>query len=298
MTAHRSGFVAVVGLPNVGKSTLVNALTGRKVAGVSAKPQTTRRRILGVRTELTTQFIFVDTPGLSIGKTKLADWMSKTAAAATREADVILLVLDAEHPGDGQETGRLLKERPEGKPIFLLLNKVDKVNKPILLPLMQKFHDTKLYAEIIPISALTGDGVDLLPDLIRPHLPEGPAWFTQDEAEAAPIAALVQEVVQERLFSKMHQEIPYGCAVMVDTCAMDGEMLRADATILVDRESHKGMVIGKGGAMIKMVGTESRLELERVLLKKVAIKLNVKVEPGWRDREAVLSDLGYRQDPA
>ncbi len=298
MSDHRSGFVAVVGLPNVGKSTLVNALTGRKVAGVSAKPQTTRRRILGVRTELRTQFIFVDTPGLSPGTTKLADWMGKTAAAATREADVILLVLDAEHPTDGGETGKLLKARPEGKPIFLILNKIDNVNKPVLLPLMERFHAAKQYAEIVPISALNGDGVELLPDLIRPHLPEGPAWFTEGEAEAAPDAALVQEIVQERLFSKMHQEIPYGCAVMVDTCTMDGEMLRADATILVDRDSHKGMVIGKGGSMIKMVGTEARMELERVLLKKVALKLNVKVEPGWRDREAVLSDLGYRQDPA
>jgi GTP-binding protein Era len=223
--------------------------------------------------------------------------MGKTAAAAAREADVMLLVVDAERPAAGGLAEDLLRGRPDGRPVLLVLNKVDRVRKPVLLPLMRRFHDAGGFAEIVPVSALHLDGTDLLLDLVRARLPEGPPWFTAGEAEAAPMAALVQEIVQERLFSNVHQEIPYGSAVLVDACALDGEMLRADATVLVDRDSHKGMVIGKGGSMIRIVGTEARLELERVLRRKVALKLNVKVEAGWRDREAVLTDLGYRQDP-
>ncbi len=288
----RSGYVAVLGVPNAGKSTLVNALTGRKVAGVSSKAQTTRRKILGIRDEPGFQMVFVDTPGFGEVQHKLGEMMSRNALAAAKEADVVVYVVDATRPEPGSALKKLLAGNT--KPALLVLNKADAVPKPALLPLLERFAPMAAFAELVPVSALTGDGVDLLLGLIRSRLPEGPRWYDATAAErVAPVAGLVQEVVQEKLFERMHQEIPYGCAVQVESLEQDGGLLRIEAVILAERESHKPILIGAGGAMVKAVGTEARLELEKALGTKVFLALRVKVEEGWRDRDAVLADLGY-----
>lgn len=292
--AFRSGFVAVLGVPNVGKSTLVNRLVGRKVSGVSSRPQTTRRRIMGVRTEPSCQMVFMDTPGYAPPQGMLGEHMNRTAVGAAREADVILMVVEAGRT----ETSEGLEPLVRGKasPIFLVINKIDLVPKPSLLPILEKIGKSSTeYAEIVPVSALQDDGIVLLLDLIRKRLPEGPAWFDGETTanRTDEIGALVQEVVQEKLFSRTHQEIPYNSAVQVETVEEDGGMLRVEGAILVEKDGHKGIVIGEGGRMIKAIGTDARQELEKMLGRKLFLGLRVKVEKGWRDREAVLADLGY-----
>ena len=291
-----SGYVAVLGVPNAGKSTLVNALTGRKVAGVSSKAQTTRRRILGIRDEPGYQFVFVDTPGFGEGQQKLGELMTRTATVAAREADVILYVIDATRPESGNAMKRLLKGNTH--PAILVVNKSDAVPKPALLPLMERYGTFSEFREIVPLSALREDGTAMLLGLVRALLPVGPRWYDAASAlRAEPESALVQEVIQERMFERLHQEIPYGCAAQVESMEREGNLLRIEAVILVERNSHKPIMIGAGGSMIKQVGTEARLELERTLGCKVYLSLRVKVEEDWRDREAVLSDLGYTAKP-
>jgi len=292
---HRSGFVAVLGLPNVGKSTLVNALTGHKVAGVSSKPQTTRRRILGIRTEPGCQMVFVDTPGLAKAEGTLGEFMGRTAVSSARDADVILYVVDARNPEDDSRLRQVLSD-PKA-PVLLILNKVDVVPKAELLPVMEQYGKDGRYAEIVPISARAGDGVDLVRRLVRDRLPYGPKWFeTVGEGPKVPEPPLVQEIVQEHLFRRVHQEVPYGCGVLVESIREDRGLVRIQAMILVERDSHKGIVIGAKGSMLKTVGTESRLELEALSGYRVFLGLQVKVEPDWRNRISILGDMGYKSE--
>jgi len=288
---HKSGFVAVLGVPNVGKSTLVNILTGHKVSGVSSKPQTTRRRILGVRTEPGCQIIFVDTPGYCESRNRLGELMGRTVMSAARESDIILYVVDAVKPESEEGLTKLLGRTKV--PVLLVVNKIDLVPKPELLPLLERLNGLLTFKELVPISALHADGTSLLLDLIRQQLPEGPTWY--DGGSAAPVAdpALVQEVIQEKLFAQLHQEVPYGCAVLVEQVEREESLLRVEAMIVTERESHKPILIGGGGSRLKTIGTQARLELERLLGVKVFLKLWVKVEEDWRNREAVLADLGY-----
>jgi GTP-binding protein Era len=287
--------VAVLGLPNAGKSTLVNALVGRTVSGVSSKPQTTRRRVLGVRTEPDAQFVFVDTPGLAGGGNALADFMAKSAHATAREADVVLYVSDAARPERPDEAVRRLSGA-RGR-VILVLNKVDVVDKPLLLPAMRRFHETGRFEEIVPISALTGDGVDRLLALVRARLPEHPPWYPEEAgaggARPVPEPSLVQDLIQAQLFERVHQEVPYSCGVAVRSVEEDGALVRIEADILVERKGHKPIVIGSGGSMLKEVGTAARRQLEALLGRKVFLRLWVKVEPDWRNRPAILADLGY-----
>lgn len=281
-----------MGLPNAGKSTLVNRLVGRKVAGVSAKPQTTRRAILGVRNEPACQMIFVDTPGLGAAQGRLGGAMAKVASAHGRDADVTLYVVDASAPESAASVTRNAGHRE--KPTLLILNKIDRVPKPDLLPLMASLGGAAAFVETVPVCASTGDGIPLLLDLVRARLPEGPRWYAEDPAvEGTPDASLVQEVVQEAIFARLRQEVPYGCAVLVERVERDGALLRAEAAVLVERDAHKGIVIGRGGSMLKDIGTAARVELEKLSGGKVFLGLRVKVEEDWRNREAVLRDLGY-----
>jgi GTP-binding protein Era len=288
----KSGFIAVLGVPNVGKSTLVNRLCGRKVAGTSPKPQTTRRRIMGIRNEPECQAIFIDTPGITQVRSLLDEHMSKTATASAKDADILMPVVDATEPmrlPRMEELGIM-----SGRPAILVINKADLVAKPSLLPIMQEYAKNPVYTEIVPVSALHDDGMEVVLDLVRKHLPEGPKWFDDGTAgEPTDLAPLIQEVVQEKLFLSMRQEIPYGCAVLMDTVEKTGNLVRAEGVIMVDRDSQKGMVIGEKGSRIKELGTEARLELEKMLGCKVFLGLRVKVEEGWRDREGILVDLGY-----
>ena len=289
----KSGFVAVLGAPNAGKSSLVNLFCGRKVSGVSSKPQTTRRRVLGVRTDDSSQVVFVDTPGFGPTDRRLGDFMDQAARAAARETDVILYVVDAARPESGDQLRTLL--RGVRTPALLALNKADLVPKPALLPLLEKFSGLGTFAELVPVSAAERDGTENLLALIRERLPEGkPAYGPESgPADDRTVRELVQEVVQEKLFDRVHQEIPYGCAVLVEEVVREGRLLRVSAVVITERESHKPILIGKGGEMLRAVGTRARRELERLLGGKVFLKLWVKVEEDWRDRESVLSDLGY-----
>lgn len=289
---HKSGFVAVVGLPNVGKSTLVNVLVGHKVAGVSAKPQTTRRRILGVRSEPGCQVIFVDTPGTGAFHTRLGELMGRTARAAVREADIILYVIDATQPELGEGLEKRLRDVKA--PVVLALNKIDRVSKDSLLPLLQRLNEMKKFEELVPISATKEDGTGRLLDLIKARLPQGPPWYEQSATERQQAdQVLVQEVIQEKLFSSVHQEIPYSCGVLIEQMEQDGGLLRIEATIVTERESHKPILIGERGSRLKEIGTEARKELERLLKTKVFLKLWVRIEKDWRNRDALLADLGY-----
>jgi len=288
----KSGFIAVLGVPNVGKSTLVNRLCGRKVSGTSPKPQTTRRRIMGIRNEPECQAIFIDTPGITQIRSLLDEHMSRTASSSARDADILMPVVDATEPMRLPRMEELgIKS---GRPVIMVINKADLVPKPSLLPIMQKYAEDPVNTEIVPVSALHDDGMDVVLDLVRKHLPEGPKWFDDGAAgEPKDLAPLIQEVVQEKLFLTMRQEIPYGCAVLIDTVEKEGNLVRAEGVIMVDRDSQKGMVIGEKGSRIKELGTEARMELEKMLGCKVYLGLRVKVEENWRDREGILVDLGY-----
>lgn len=281
-----------MGEPNAGKSTLVNALVGRKVAGVSPKPQTTRRRILGVRTETGNQIVFVDTPGFTAARNLLGEMMSGGAVASAREADVILYVLDSAHPEETEGMKRLLGREEKHK--LLVLSKIDLVPKETLLPIIDKFHKSGMFREIIPVSALKNDGVERLLVSVRAALPSGPAWYG-DETGAPPDESMVQEIVQEKIFRRLHKEVPYGCGVLVEEAVREGGLIRVRARILVEKESHKPIVIGEKGQTLKKIGTDARLELEKILGSKVHLELWVKIEKGWRDRESRLADLGYAQ---
>ena len=282
----------MLGVPNAGKSTLVNLFCGRKVAGVSPRPQTTRRRILGVRTEPGCQMVFVDTPGYCQATNRMGIRMREGAVEAARESDVVLYVVDAGAPESGDAMRELLAQ--SRAPKLLALNKIDLLPKPALLPLLGRFNAMEKFEELVPVSALDADGTSLLLDLFRCRLPEGPALFDETSAGGGPAdRAVVQEVIQEKLFSRVHQEVPYACAVLVDEMEREGNLLRVSATIIAERESHKPIVIGAGGSMLKAIGTEARRELEEILGCRVFLKLWVKVEKDWRDRGSVLTDLGY-----
>ncbi len=305
---HRCGVVAILGRPNVGKSTLLNTLLKTKVAIVTPKPQTTRDRILGILTRPGFQVLFQDTPGLHEPHRALNRRMVAQALAALADSDVALVMTDARDPESGLEEDRLVlaRARGSGRPIVLAINKVDLVAKPALLPLMDAYHRALAPEAIVPICALTGDGVeDLLEELVR-RLPEGPALYPADHLSDRPLRFLVAEIIREKVMLFTHQEVPYSTAVRIESFeeeAGDGGragLTRISATIVVERESQKRIVVGKGGAMIRRIGTAAREEIEALLSNegagylgggrrsRVFLELYVKVEEGWTRSEAGL----------
>ncbi len=293
--ATRAGFVALFGWTNVGKSTLLNRLVGEKVAAVADVPQTTRNRILGVRTfPRSAQAVFVDTPGFHRPKHRMNRAMVELARRSLVGADVILFVADAAHglgPGDEEAVSVL---RPLGGARLAVLNKVDAVEpKSRLLPLMQTVVDTWGFAEAIPVSALTGDGCESLLSRVIELLPEGPFQFPEDSYTDQPERMLAAEWIREKLVRRTRQELPHATAVVIDRWESrpDG-MTAIEAGIYVERESQKGIVIGKGGTLLKRVGTEARQEIERLLGTPVFLRLRVKVRPDWRDDERTLREIG------
>lgn len=239
--------------------------------------------------------VFVDTPGFTPPRNLLGEMMSGGAVASAREADVIVYVLDSAHPEETEGMKRLLGR--DEKPKLLALSKIDLVPKETLLPIIDKFHKSGLFREIIPVSALKKDGTDRLLDCVRAALPSGPPWYGS-EGEATPDESTVQEIVQEKIFRQIHREVPYGCGVLVEEIQREGGIVKIRARILVERESHKPIIIGEKGRALKKIGTDARLELESILGSKVHIELWVKIEKGWRDRESRLADLGYAQPGA
>jgi len=290
--AHRAGYAAIVGRPNVGKSTLLNALVGAKVAIVTPKPQTTRNRILGIRTLPEAQVIFLDTPGIHQARSLLNRRMVDVARQALDEADVVVLVVDAVAgvtPAD-----RALAESLAGlaRPTVVVLSKRDRVRPPVLLPAMAAMGALLPGREIVPASARTGENVSVVLDAVVTALPAGPPLYPEDEYTAATERFLAEELIREQLFLQTEEEIPYGTAVQVEEFRARPNLLLVRATILVDRPNHKGIVIGAGGAQLGEIGRRARLELEAVFGSKVFLELFVRAEPGWAKDPRRLEELG------
>ena len=291
---HRSGYVAIVGRPNVGKSTLMNRLLGQKIAIVSPKPQTTRNRIAGIRTTDASQTIFLDTPGIHRARSLINRRMVDIALNTLGEVDGILWLVDARDGlrRDDEEIAERLKPLPAT--VIVLLNKIDAIAKGKLLPLMQRLAELMPGREIIPITALKGDGVDVVLDRIEKLLPEGPRYYTEGEITDQTERFLAAEIVREKVFLRTREEIPYGTAVTIDefTEKEEKHLIVVKATIHVERETHKPILIGRRGAMLKEIGTEAREELEKILGCKVFLELFIRVDPGWTQDPNALSELG------
>jgi GTP-binding protein Era len=289
------GFVSFVGRPNAGKSTLLNRIVGSKLAIVSDKPQTTRNRILGVRHYDDAQVVFLDTPGIHRPLHRMNVRMVDTALDTIQEVDVLGLVVDvSERPGKGDRfVLELIKNVTV--PVFLILNKIDLIKKTRLLPLMQEFSNMGVFAEIVPVSAETGDNVDRLERLLIDRLPDGDPRYPPDYLTDQPERFFAAEIVREKLLQFTHAEIPFSTAVVMDRFEEpegDSRMLKLYCTILVDRESQKPIVVGRGGEMIKKIGTAARLELESFFDTKVFLDLHVRVRSEWREDAGVLDDIG------
>ena len=290
----RAGFIAVAGRPNVGKSTLMNALVGRKVSIVTPKPQTTRRRVLGVKTLLDAQLIFVDTPGLHSGEKRAINRsMNRAAVAAAGEADICLFVVEAMQWSEEDEQA-LRRLAALERPIGLVVNKLDKARpRERLLPFMQEMQGRHDFRFVVPVSAYEAENLEELIKLLKENLPESPMLFPADQVTDQDEALRASEFVREQLTIALREEVPYSVAVQVDECAMDGTMLRVTATIWVERESQKAIVIGQGGALLKQVGRAARLEMEREFGHKVFLRMWVKVRENWADDERALATLGF-----
>jgi GTP-binding protein Era len=290
--SFRSGFVAVVGRPNVGKSTLVNRLIGEKVAIVSDKPQTTRNRILAVLNRPDAQVVLFDTPGIHKPMHRMNERMVESAVSSLNQVDLALWVVDVTEeygPGD-----RYVKEvlARSGKPVMLALNKIDLIPKPKLLPLIDQYRRLLDFVEVIPLSALEGDNVDVLGERLVAHLPEGERLYPEDFLTDQPERFFVAEMVREQILRHTREEIPYSTAVVVDSFKEGDPLVRIEASILVERSSQKGILIGRGGAMLKAIGSAARREIEAFLGTKVYLGLFVKVREGWREDQAVLDEMG------
>ncbi len=290
-----SGFVSLLGLPNAGKSTLLNALTGTKVAIVSDKPQTTRNVIQGVATTPDSQIVFLDTPGIHKPDTLFNRRMMEVIQAALDERDLLIYVADATARENGAEQEALDLVRGSKTPAFLALNKVDLVKpKQNLLPMMERYRELHEFAEYIPISARTGEGVDELRAAVVKRLPEGPAYFPPDYLTDQPERFLAAELIREKLLAETRSEVPHSIAVVVDRFEEGPKLARIYATIYVEREGQKGIVIGSKGAMLKHVGTQARLDMERMFGRKIYLELYVKVRPRWRENKQFLDGLDWR----
>ncbi len=293
--AFKSGFIAIVGRPNAGKSTLVNALVGRKVSIVTTKPQTTRNRVQGIVNREDAQIVLIDTPGLHRAGDALSRQMMNETRQALEGIDVLSLIVDAAVEfGTGDRAALEFIRRFDG-PVFLLLNKVDRMPKERLLPLIDRYRGEHAFAEIIPISALTGNG---LPDLVKSwitYLPENPAYFPEDQFTDQPERFLAGEFIREKLITATREELPHSVAVLVDSFEETEKLIRIRATIYVEREGQKGIVIGKRGELLKKVGTESRKEIEALLGTKVFLELFVKVQANWRQKPGMVRQLDWHQ---
>lgn len=294
--AHCAGFVALIGRPNVGKSTLLNRLVGEKMAIVSPRPQTTRTRITGIRHLPEAQIVFVDTPGLHRGESKLGRLMAEAASRALEDVDLVCLVAEAtERPDrvDEQVTERLASIRA---PVFCCLNKVDLVSpKSRLLPLIAAYGRRHRFAEVVPISAERGTGCDALLDLIVRALPERPAYFPRESLTAEPETFFVAERIREKVFRFAHEEVPYACAVRVEelTERARPECVYIRATLFVEQESQKGIVIGRNGAMLRSIGSAARRDLERFFGIKTFLDLRVALRKNWRKDDVALREFGF-----
>ncbi|WP_347283761.1 GTPase Era [Lactobacillus taiwanensis] len=290
---YKSGFVALIGRPNVGKSTLLNFLVGQKVAIMSPQPQTTRNKISGIYTDDQEQIVFIDTPGIHKPKNKLDDFMDKSSYSALDEVDVVLFMVEPEPAGKGdQYIAELLKKIK--KPVFLVINKIDKVHPDELLSIIDSYKNLGDFAEIVPISASQGNNVSELIKTIAKYLPEGPQFYDADQLTDRPEYFIVAELIREQVLKLTHEEVPHATAVVVDRMRdHEGGKLQVEATIYVERPGQKGIIIGKKGQMLKQIGIAARQEIEALLGEKVNLRLWVKVQKNWRSDPAFLKSIGY-----
>lgn len=289
----RSGFISIIGRPNAGKSTLLNALLGEKISIVTPKPQTTRKTIRGVLNAPGCQMVFVDTPGIHRARGLLNEFMVREALSTLSDVDVILYMVEADRPVS--EDDRFIMEGLKGlkAPVVLAVNKIDKVAKARLLPLIEEYSKLHGFASVVPISALTGDGLDVLTGELAGLLPEGPRYFPEDMITDEPERVIVAEIIREKVFLATRQEIPYSVAVVIEEFKEGEGLISISAAINVERDSQKGMVIGRGGRMLKRIGTEARSEIESLLGVKVFLKLFVRVQKDWTRSPGALKEFGY-----
>lgn len=293
MNTLKSGTIAIVGRPNVGKSTLLNHLIGEKISIVSRKAQTTRHRIMGILTRPDAQFVFVDTPGFQTKHTNaLNRSMNRGVTQALAEVDVVIFVLDADHFDERDKA--VIKLLPPERPVILAVNKIDQIKeKAKLLPILAKLSEQFAFAAIVPVSAAKGSQLDELLAETRKHLPNDELLFGEDEITDKSEKFIASEYIREKLFRLIGDELPYAATVEVEKFEMDGALRRISAAIVVDRQAHKGIVIGKGGETLKRIATEARQDMERLFDGKVFLEVFVKVKSGWSDDERLLKSLGY-----
>ena len=293
---ERTGFIAIVGRPNVGKSTLLNALLGEKVAIVSKKPQTTRTKITGILTKGEDQFVFLDTPGMHKPKTKLGSHMIKSIRSAVSNVDAAILVADASYmPGD-VEKNFIERFKKDGVPLILVLNKTDISNPAKIAEVITAYAGLSDYASVIPISALKNDGVDIVTEEASKLLYEGDWMFDEDSLTDQPEKQIAAEVIREKLLRLIDNEIPHGCAVVIEDFKEEGDLLNIRAEIFCERDSHKKIIIGKNGEMLKKIGTYAREDLEAFFGAKVYLDLWVKVKEHWRDSELMINNFGIKDE--
>lgn len=292
----KSGYIGIIGRPNVGKSTLLNALLGEKLAIITNRPQTTRTRILGIRNSPDCQMIFLDTPGIHKPMSRLNEIMVETAWKTAGDADVLLLIIDAVDGITAEDREIIDAAKKMEITTFLIINKVDLIQKPNLLALIDKCRGLHDFAEYVPISALHFENLDLLVKLIHRHLPAGPAYYPEDQFTDQTERFMVSEIIREKAILQTRQEIPYVIAVEVESWRedMDKNLVHISATIFVEKDSQKAIVIGSGGIKLREIGRMARLDIEKMLGKKVFLELWVKEKGGWRDDERALSQFGYQ----
>ncbi|MCR5160686.1 MAG: GTPase Era [Lachnospiraceae bacterium] len=291
----KSGFVTLIGRPNVGKSTLMNHLIGQKIAITSNKPQTTRNRIQTVYTSEEGQIVFLDTPGIHQAKNKLGEYMVSAAKSTLQEVDVVLwLVEPVEYIGTNEKN--IAKQMEKVKvPVILIVNKIDTVKPEKLAPLIEKYSQLYPFAEVIPVSALRGKNIKSVISAIFKYLPYGPAFYDEDTITDQPQRQIAAEIIREKALRCLEEEIPHGVAVAIDTMKPreDGEIWDIEATIICEKDSHKGIIIGKGGAMLRKIGSQARRDIENMLEAKVNLQLWVKVKKDWRDSDYLVKNFGY-----
>ncbi len=293
---YKSGFVTLIGRPNVGKSTLMNYLIGQKIAITSNKPQTTRNRIQTVLTTEEGQIVFVDTPGIHKAKNKLGEYMVNVAERTLNEVDVVLwLVEPTTFIGAGEQhiAKQLKKVRT---PVILVINKIDSVKREEVFPAIGAYKDIYDFAEIVPVSARSGDNTDELIRVVMKHLPYGPQFYDEDTVTDQPERQIVAELIREKALHCLQDEIPHGIAVAIDQMKAKGRIMHIEATIICERDSHKGIIIGRQGNMLKKIGSTARYEIEKMLEMQVNLKLWVKVKKDWRDSEFLMKNFGYREE--
>jgi GTP-binding protein Era len=293
----KSGFVSIIGRPNVGKSTLMNQVIGQKIAIMSDKPQTTRNKIHGVYTTEKGQVVFLDTPGIHRPTSKLGDYMMKVAQGTLGEVDAVLFLVDvAEGLGGGD---RFIIEQLKNvkTPVILVLNKIDRVHPDELFAIITKYKDLYSFAEIVPISALKGNNVTTLLEQIMRYLPEGPQYYPADQVTDHPEQFVCAELIREKILHLTREEIPHSIAVQIEDMRVEENgLVRISAIIFVERDSQKGIIIGKQGALLKEIGQKARIDIETLLGSKTFLELWVKVKKDWRNQDRVLRDLGFRQE--